>query len=469
MAAQDEPRRARQRRAGVVVEERLGRGTARELALLQAAHEDGAEAPRADRRRRRDEHAAGGRLLADRDGGERLQHLLRPAGQQLRVGLRQGPQLARRAPQLGRRPRVRGLLGPEHRRPAAVRCGPDPLPLGEQRVEQGHRTLGRGDRERVELVQRPLPQPPRVGGRHRLRAPGPRVQRVRGVGVGELARRAQPRDHVAGRPARQRRAREREQAGAEPGAGQRQPRVGRDGHAVVRQPGREQLDRGAALAHEHGDVLGFHALAHQLEHLGGHQLGLRALAARLEQAHRAVGRAGLAAALEQPALEVVQRAPGRSRVVLRAVVERQVAVRERLEQLHRGGVAGERSPPRLVGQRHPDLGLRPARQRLHRVELQGVQVVEAVEQHGTPAPGGRALAQPVQGRAGVPLLVAAAEPLQPPVVGRVERRQLLGVRGRVAAGRPVAQRAREPGRRHQGATELGEQVAGGGREARGSC
>ena len=466
VAAQEEPARPRERRAGVVVEERLGRGAARELALLQAADEDGAEAARPDRARGGDEHAAGRRVLADGHRGERLEHLLRAAGQQLGVGLRQGAQLARRPAQLGRRARVRGLLRPEHGGAAAVRRGPDPLPLGEQRVQQRRRPLGGRRGERVELVQRSaLPQAPRVGRRHGLRAPRPRVQRVRRVGVGQLAGGAQPRDHVVRPAARQRRAGERQQPGPEPGAGQRQPRVRGDGDPVVGEPGREHLDRGAALAHEHRDVLGRHALAHQLEHLGGHELGLGALAARLQQAHRAVGRARIAPALEQPALQVVQRAPGGRRVVLRAVVEHDVAVGERLQQLDRRGVAGERRPPRLVRQRHPDLGLRAAGQRLDRVELQRVQVVEAVQQHRTPAPGGGPLAQPVQRGAGVALLVAAAEPLQPPVVGRVERRQLLRVGGRLAAGRPAAQRAREPGRRDERAAELGEQVAGRRREA----
>ena len=64
-----------------VVEERLGLGVARELALLQPAHEHGAEAARADRERVGDQHRALDRPLTHRHAAERLEQLLARARQ----------------------------------------------------------------------------------------------------------------------------------------------------------------------------------------------------------------------------------------------------------------------------------------------------------------------------------------------------------------------------------------------------
>ena len=133
---------------------------------------------------------------------------------------------------------------------------------------------------------------------------------------------------------------------------------------------REQ--RGAAVAaHEHRDLLRRHAVAHQLEHLGADDLRLGALAARLQQPHRAVGRALLAAGLEQAALEVVQGGPGEAGVVVGALGQLD-HLGARGELLHRGRAAGERVAPRLVGQRDADLGLGEPRERVHGVELRRV-------------------------------------------------------------------------------------------------
>ena len=93
---------------------------------------------------------------------------------------------------------------------------------------------------------------------------------------------------------------------------------------------------------------GGHPVAQQLEHGGADELGLGALAAGLEQADGAVGRDARRVGLEQRALEVVQRAAGARRVVLRARLEHDVLARERLEQLDRRRAAGQRRAAGLV-------------------------------------------------------------------------------------------------------------------------
>ena len=62
------------------------------------------------------------------------------------------------------------------------------------------------------------------------------------------------------------------------------------------------------------------------------------------------------AGLEQPALEVVQRRPRGARVVLGALGQLD-DLPERRELVDRRRAAGQRVAPRLVGQRHPDVGL----------------------------------------------------------------------------------------------------------------
>ena len=143
-------------------------------------------------------------------------------------------------------------------------------------------------------------------------------------------------------------------------------------------------------------------------------------------------------------------------------------LRQRLQELDRGGTPGERRPPRLVRQRHADVGAGPAGQRLHGVELQRRQVVEPVQEHRPAAPGRRPLAQRVERRTGEPLGVARAEALEPAVVGRVERRELLGVGRRAPGRRPRPQRPGEPRRAHERALELLEQLPGRSREAGGA-
>ena len=99
---------------------------------------------------------------------------------------------------------------------------------------------------------------------------------------------------------------------------------------------------------------GTHAVAHQLEHLGGDQLGLGALAARLQQPHRPVRRARSAPGSNSPRSRWCSARARRGRVVLGAVLEDLVALGERLEQLDRRRATRERGTAGLVAQRDAD-------------------------------------------------------------------------------------------------------------------
>ncbi len=150
-----------------------------------------------------------------------------------------------------------------------------------------------------------------------------------------------------------------------------------------------------------------------------------------------------------------------ARVVLGAVVQQLVALGQRLEQLDGRRPPGERGAAGLVGERHADVGV--AGERLDRVALERRQVVEPVEEHRPAAPRGRALAQRVERRPREPLGVDRAEPLEPPVVGGVERGELAGVGRRRRPSRARA-RANRAGL-DQRPAELGEQRSRGAGEA----
>ena len=287
-----------------------------------------------------------------------------------------------------------------------------------------------------------------------------RLERVGGVRVGQAAGRPQPGQHVGGGAAGQRGARGGEHAGAEPGAAERDPALEAHRHAVALEHLAEHAGLGRPAAHEHGDVLGQDARAGQLEDLGGHELRLGALAARLQQPHRAVRRPAAGGRLEQAALEVVQGVAGVGRVVLGAVLEQLVALGQRLEQLDGGGPVGERRAARLVGERHAHVGV--AGERLDGVPLERRQVVEPVQEDRAGAPGGGALAQGVERRPRQALAVDGAEALEAAVVGGEHGGELARVGGRLG---PVAQRLREARGADERAAELREQRPGGGGEA----
>ena len=120
VAGQDEPRGLRQLRPGAVVQERLRDRPLRQLALLQAAHEHGPEAARADRQRvgEQDARRRRGVAVADLDGGERLEQLLRLAGER-GIGGRELGQLADRRAELARGAGGGLLVGDSGRRRGA--------------------------------------------------------------------------------------------------------------------------------------------------------------------------------------------------------------------------------------------------------------------------------------------------------------------------------------------------------------
>ena len=182
MQRQPQARRRGEPAPRVVVEEGLGHGPARELGVLQPAHEDRAEAPRADLERVGEQHALGGVALAHLDRRERLQHVLR-AAQQRGVGGGEPAQLAGRRPQLGGDARLVALRGIEQVRAADVRRGPDRVRLGDERREQRLRAGARGVRQRVEPCH-DLRRPARrgVAGARDLMAAHLRVELVRQVG-----------------------------------------------------------------------------------------------------------------------------------------------------------------------------------------------------------------------------------------------------------------------------------------------
>ena len=478
----------------------------RERALLEAADEDGAEAAGTDLERVGHQHRARRAGPAHRHVGERGEDVGRRADER-RVGCRQAAQLGGGGAQRGRGAGVGGLVRGQHGCRPPVRSSPGRVRLRDDRIQERVRSARGRVREPVErreelrgriacragqgcarvarrgfdewfagrcrrdrsigarragLVE-PGERGARLGRGVELGSADADLEPVGGAGVREPAWGAQPGEQVGGGAARKRRAGRGEDSGAESRPGERDAAVEADRHAVVLEHLRRHLGLGGAAAHEHRDVVGQHAGAGQLQHLGGDELGLGALAARLEQPDRPVGRDAAGAGLEQAALEVVEGRAGGGSVVLGAVGQQFVAVGERFEQLDGRRPAGERRPPGLVGER--DAHVRVAGQGLDGVALQRRQVVEAVEEHRPTAPGGRPLAQSIERRPRQALAVDHPQALQLPVIGRVQGGELLRMGGSLAGGDPVARRAREPRRAHERAAELGEQRARCRREA----
>jgi hypothetical protein len=197
------------------------RGGMRRPGMRRRGARRGGVAPRAVRRwrgggQRRGARQRGGRGLAERgagdarrladlDGRERLEHVVRLA-QQRRIDGGESAQLGRRGAQVRGHPRVGEVLGGEDVGLAAVRCGPDRLGLGLQGGEERLGALGRSGRERVERDERRTAEPllpDRAGGAGGADrgAPHPRLQRVGGGRVGQPPGRPQPGQQVGGAPA----------------------------------------------------------------------------------------------------------------------------------------------------------------------------------------------------------------------------------------------------------------------------
>ena len=280
------------------------------------------------------------------------------------------------------------------------------------------------------------------------------VQRVGDVRVGEPARRAQPGQQV-GRAAAERRARARQHAGAEPGVRERRPPVARHrARRRPRAPGRARRRRRARAPRCPRAAM---PSPHQLEHRGADELGLGALAARLQQPDRAVRRRGAArpARTARARGGAARRARGR-RVVLGAVLEDHVSLGERLEQLDRRRAAGERGAARLVGERDADVGV--AGERLDRVALQRASGRRT--RRGTPA--GRARRQAARAARRAPRARARRRrPRRAPRAGGGRPSRAARARPR-AAGPRRSPPSRAPPRvkragADQRAAELGEQ------------
>ena len=291
---QPQPRGGGEPAPRVVVEERLGHRPLRELRVLQPAHEDGAEAPRADLERVGEQHALGRVALAHLDRRQRLEHVLGTA-EQRRIARREPAQLARRRPQLGGHARLVALVGVEQVGAAHVRGRPDRVGLGDERGEQRLRPLGRGVRRaRRGARARPAPSatPPRGRPRSRCAAHGRRARPPRPARRACRASAATPAGRAAVPPGR---------AARTPASSPEPSRVRPSGTRRAYPTGIPYAPRTcanraapASPAHEHRDLLRRDAVAHQLEHLGADDLRLGALAARLQQPHGAVGRPLLA-------------------------------------------------------------------------------------------------------------------------------------------------------------------------------
>ncbi len=392
------------------------------------------------------------------------------AAEQAGVDRRQAAQLRRGRPQVGGDAGVRQVLGRQHLGAPPVRRRPDRVGLRLERPQQRLGALGRGRGDRVERRQRRTAQP-RLPDRARraraadLPAPHAQLERVGERGIGEPARGPQPREQVRRLASRQRRARARQHARAEPRARERHAPVVAHRDPVAGQHLGEQRGRAGVAAQQHRDLRRLDPLAHELQHGRADQLRLGALPAGLEQPHRAVRRAAHGLGLEQRPLEVVQRGAGRGRVVLRPL--RQLDdLGERPQLLHGRGAAGERDPAGLVRQRDEHVGAGVTRERLDGVALDRRQVVEAVEEHRPAAPAAGRGAERVERRPRVALPVRTPQLLQPPPVGGVQGGELAAVRRPPAVRRPGPQRRREAGRRDERALQLGEQRAGRPGEAR---
>ena len=474
---QHEPGRARQVAPVGVVEERVGRRRPWERPLLQAGDDHYAEAPRADRKRIGDQHAVlGARRLrrhAQRpDRGQQVGQIAQRGG----IDPRQLAQLAERAPDPGRQPRVRVPVRAEHLAAAMVRRHPGGGQLRFERAQEGARPARRsfairvgvadavaagGSGDPVELgkrrlAERRLPHAAGGGGALQLATADAALQRVCRLGRRQAAGRAQPPQHVGGAAARERGARERQQSGAERCRLQRDGAARGDGHVQAAQDVAERRPLAVAGTQHDRDLGRCDARRQQPLDLGAGQLRLGPLAAGLEQPHRAAGVGPAWRVLEQAAFEVRERGLRRGRVV--GVGRRQLDVLGGLlaQPLDEPRAGGERGPLGLVGERHDHRGADRPGQRLDRVHLQRRQIVPAVQGDGPLAPPRRLLAQCCEHRPAVLLGVGPAERPQPRLVRRGT--------GPPARGRtPPGRRRRRPMPSSRRRTARASRAPGGGR------
>ncbi len=207
----------------------------------------------------------------------------------------------------------------------------------------------------------------------------------------------------------------------------------------------QQLGGDRPAVHDR-DLPGRRPGAQQRADLLGEELELAPLIAALQQSHRAAVLGPPRAGLEQRALEMGQRPACPRRVVVPARLQDGLPGGQRRERLVAARAPGERRAPRLEGERHRHLRVDHRAERLDRVELQPRQVVEAVEQHRRPAPACRPAPQRIQRAQRALLLVAAAHPLEQPLVLGEQLGQLIAGGFPPVEGRQRRQRAAQPRR-----------------------
>ena len=437
------PLAARDRAAVLVGQERLGRRALRELALLQAAHEHGLEAARADRLGLGHLHAVGlGRLAeAHPQLAQHRQHALR-AEPRARVGLHDARAARPSASRAATYTRGSSSSGPaQDRGPALGRARRTGARAGAP-ARPGRRRPPRAVAQAVEVVELPaLALPQRARARRRCARPSrrtaPRAGRpgpavAAGPGVRSHASRSSAVASAAVGAAHQR-----QQPAAEPGVPERHGAVDRERDVVGAEHLLEQRRVVARPAQHDGDVA----------RLDARRAAARAGARRPARSRRAGRRPSgtrpprrprprsasssnrlrstWCRRVREPRRRSGRRAgPGRARA--RRTPAAPGARSRRLERRAAG----------LEGERGDHVRAAAAGERVERVELERIEVVEAVDEHrrGAPAPG--LAPQRVERAPGEQLRVGEPGGLEPVAVAAVDRGDLLGVARGAGPRRP---------------------------------
>jgi hypothetical protein len=385
-------------------------------------------------------------------------------------------QLAKRALGARERARLLELRAAQHGRGPSVRSGEEGREASLELRDEGL-GVARG-REPVELVERPavaLPALARLGSRVHAGAPHLRLEAVGEAGHAEEPRRAQVRKQVVGRAARAGRADQCQEAAAEAGVAEAQPAVDRIGDAVRAEDLLEQRRIAPRVAEDDRHVARCDAVAEQVEHPRSGKLHLGAFAAGgVEGDGRARADPPRRLDLEQVPLQVVKRGPRLVRVV---VVERrqlELLGAEGQQLLMQAGDRLECEPAALVWKRDRHNGAAPVGENSQRVELEPVEIVEAVGEHRRPAPR-RLRSAALRGdaverrerAAGEQLLVEQARALEAVAITAIKRRDLLRVPTPRSVAGPVPHRAGEPCGAHRAphAPQFSEKVRAGAHEA----
>ena len=261
--AQPQPAARRQLAAQLVGQERLGRGSERELVLLKAVHEHGPEAPGPDRKRVAHEHRPGGGRRPGRDArasraarSAPRRSASRPPRRALSARARAPRPRGRRAPRPGR---ARARAPDTGRRAAAGPGGPaprrDPRRFAERRALRAPRGPARPPAGAVRSPRRRTSASSRSAASGSLEPPG----------------RAQVVEQVLGarpRGLEQRAAGQAQEPPAQRGGSQQSsPPLERGGDPVAAEHPLDQRRAALGRAAHDRDLLAGHARPEQLEHL----------------------------------------------------------------------------------------------------------------------------------------------------------------------------------------------------------